>query len=189
MTYYHASQTAELKELRPYCSNHGTLLVYLSQKRENTIVYLSNGIEKYYRENHLSYYGRHYTWASYGFDRNGKQIVEEYYPNALQDTYEGVSGYIYQAAVQEELAAFSEIPGTVISKKPVPVQGCEQIEDAYEELLKLEKQGMVILSRYESHSSEKLEWIRKMIQKEYQEKRAVEDYIRFLEDKFPFLHP
>ena len=38
---YHASPIGELTELRPHISNHGIPLLYFSQKRENTLVYLS----------------------------------------------------------------------------------------------------------------------------------------------------
>ena len=47
---YHASPIGGLTELRPHISNHGIPLLYFSQKRENTFVYLSNAVEKYCRE-------------------------------------------------------------------------------------------------------------------------------------------
>ena len=48
--YYHASKTAGLVCLEPRVSNHGIPLVYLSSKRENVLVYLSNAVEKFCRE-------------------------------------------------------------------------------------------------------------------------------------------
>ena len=42
---YHASPIGGLTELRPHISNHGIPLLYFSQKRENTFVYLSNAVE------------------------------------------------------------------------------------------------------------------------------------------------
>ena len=47
--YYHATQIPNLLELIPHTSNHKKPLVYLSSKRENVLVYLSNAIEKYYK--------------------------------------------------------------------------------------------------------------------------------------------
>ena len=48
--YYHASQIKDIKVLEPRKSNHNIPLVYLSVKRENTLVYLSNAVEKFCKE-------------------------------------------------------------------------------------------------------------------------------------------
>lgn len=45
--YYHASPLKDLHILSPHTSNHGSPLLYLSAKRENTLPYLSNAIELY----------------------------------------------------------------------------------------------------------------------------------------------
>lgn len=45
--YYHASRTGNIKKLEPRISNHGIPLVYFSTKPENTLVYLSNAVEKF----------------------------------------------------------------------------------------------------------------------------------------------
>jgi hypothetical protein len=50
MNWYHASPIKDLKILEPRISNHGVPLVYLSKKRENVLVYLSNAVEKYCKE-------------------------------------------------------------------------------------------------------------------------------------------
>ena len=55
--YYHASQTPKIKELKPRISNHNKPLIYFSNKRENVLVYLSNAIEKYCKENNFNYNG------------------------------------------------------------------------------------------------------------------------------------
>ena len=44
--YYHASQVEGIKQLEPRVSDHHIPLVYFSTKRENTLVYLGNAIEK-----------------------------------------------------------------------------------------------------------------------------------------------
>lgn len=56
--YYHGSPVPNIEVLTPHISNHGVPLLYFSTKRENTIVYLSNAIEKYHRENHIPHSGR-----------------------------------------------------------------------------------------------------------------------------------
>ena len=97
MLLYHASPVGGLKMLTPRVSNHGRALVYLSERRENVLVYLSNAVEKYCRETGFAHAGRWEKWGPYGFDPDGVQRLEEYYPNALEETYAGVSGYLYAA--------------------------------------------------------------------------------------------
>lgn len=82
--YYHASAVKDIKELEPRISNHGIPLIYFSKKRENVLVYLSNAIEKYCKETNFSYDGIWQKWAAYGFNQDGRQRIEEYYPNALE---------------------------------------------------------------------------------------------------------
>lgn len=76
--YYHASPVKGLTQLRPQLSNHGIPLVYFSVKRENVLVYLSNSIEKYCKETGFSYNGKYQKWGPYGFDKDGRQRLEEY---------------------------------------------------------------------------------------------------------------
>ena len=92
--YYHASPFGGITQLKPRVSNHGIPLVYFSKKRENVLVYLSNAVEKYCKETGFLYEGIYQKWGPYGFIRDGRQRLEEYYPNALISTYQGGSGYI-----------------------------------------------------------------------------------------------
>ena len=48
--FYHASPVKGIIQLEPRVSDHHIPLVYFSTKRENTLVYLSNAIEKYCRK-------------------------------------------------------------------------------------------------------------------------------------------
>ena len=90
--FYHASQVRDIKELEPRISNHGVPLIYFSKKRENVLVYLSNAVEKYCKETGFEYSGTWSKWGPYGFEMDGRQRLEEYYPNSLEKTYKGVSG-------------------------------------------------------------------------------------------------
>lgn len=80
--YFHASQTADIEYLEPRISNHGIPLLYFSAKRENTLVYLSNAIEKYCRETGYVHHGKWTKWGSYGFTKEGILRLEEYWSNA-----------------------------------------------------------------------------------------------------------
>lgn len=186
--YYHASQTGDIKVLEPRISNHNIPLIYFSLKRENVLVYLSNAIEKYCKETGFSHSGKWHKWASYGFESDGTLIIDEYYPNALIDTYKGVSGYIYSAenvCVNEDSI---NINNAVTSSLPVPVSGVEFIEDAYAELIGAEKAGLIKIRRYEEMSDKMLRWIEKTIRNEYSEAENEADYRHFLKAKFSFLN-
>ena len=45
--YFHASNVEGIKRLVPNVSSHNKPLVYFTTKRENSLVYLTNAVEKY----------------------------------------------------------------------------------------------------------------------------------------------
>lgn len=184
--YYHASPTAGIRVLEPRVSNHGIPLVYFSQKRENVLVYLSNAVEKFCRDTGFTHIGAWTKWGPYGF-QNGIQRLEEYYPNALAETYRGVSGYIYRANSIQEAAADIAITDAAVSSTPVPVDGAEFIPDAYEAILEAERRGLLLLTRYEELSEPKLAWIQKTILEEYDGAEGQPEYRYFLANKFDFI--
>lgn len=148
--YYHASQTPELKELIPHISNHQKSLVYLSSKRENVLVYLSNAVEKHCKE--IGYITDSYTkWASYGFEK-GILRLDEYYPNATIDTYKGVSGYIYSSNNVDLMEKQLDIPFAFTTTVNVKVDDCEFIPDAYDAIIKAANEGKIVLKKFDENS-------------------------------------
>ena len=184
--YYHASQTPSIRVLEPRISNHNTPLVYFSKKRENTLVYLSNAVEKFCRSAGFAHSGRWTKWGPYGF-KNGILQLDEYYPNALEETYAGVSGYIYRADSIQEAPQEIQIPDAAVSAVPVPVDGVEFVPDAYAAILDAEHRGLISVTRYENQSEAMLAWIRKTIQEEYDSAGEQPEYRHFLKHKFTFL--
>ena len=184
--FYHASPVGGIKILEPRVSNHDIPLIYLSKKRENVLVYLSNAVEKYCKETGFSHSGKWTKWGPYGF-QNGIQRIEEYYPNALKDTYQGVSGYIYSAGELELYDFPLEIPDTAVSDKPITVTHCEFVPDAYEAILAAEREGLITVLRYEDNSKAQLEWIERTSRQEYEKAVDQPEYRHFLEGKFPFV--
>lgn len=184
--YYHASPTPEITVLEPRRSNHGVPLVYFSTKRENVLVYLSNAVEKFCRETGFPHSGPWTKWGPYGF-RDGVLLLEEYYPNALEDTYRGVSGYIYRAAALLEAPRDISIPGAAASSLPVPVDGVEFVPDALEAILAAERAGLLALTRYGELTEQNRAWIRRTMREEYDGAGDHPEYRHFLKNKFPFL--
>lgn len=184
--YYHASQTANIKVLEPRVSNHGTPLVYMSTKRENVLVYLSNAIEKYCKETGFCHQGRWQKWGPYGFESDGTFRLEEYYPNALVETYKGVSGYIYFAEKMNDPQENIQISNAVTSSEPVAIDGCEFVPDVYEAIMEAAEKGQIKILRYEDLSDKKLDWIKKTMKEEYKGAVLCPEYQYFLKAKFPF---
>lgn len=185
--YYHASPVEGIAQLEPRISNHQTPLIYFSQKRENVLVYLSNAVEKYCKETNYSYDGVWKKWASYGFDKNGTQYIEEYYPNALENTYGGVDGYIYSVEKIDEPDFALQIPYAAASRTPVKISEAEYIPDAYLAILEAESKGLLRIVRYEEMTERQLAWLQKAIPKEYEEAADHPEYRHFLRGHFSSL--
>ena len=186
--YYHASETGGIQYLKPQISNHRIPLVYFSLKRENALIYLSNAVEKYCRSTGYVHNGPWHKWASYGFTENGILRLEEYYPNAVEDTYKGVAGYIYSTDIVPDIRKIEEIPYAAVTEQIVRVQNCEYIPDAYVAIMEAVNNGKIVLQKYEDMNERQLQWIRTVIEKEYQENTQHEEYRYFLKAKFMFLH-
>ena len=184
MDWYHASPIKNITILEPRISNHGVPLVYLSKKRENVLVYLSNAVEKYCKETGFEHNGKWSKWGPYGFDKNGILQLEEYYPNALEETYKGVAGYIYKAKDITNSGYCIGIPDAGTSSISVQVCDCEYVPDAYMEILEAENKGLISLIRYENQSQKKIDWIRNTVIQEYKAAEDQPDYRHFLEGKF-----
>ena len=183
--YYHASSIGTIKQLEPRISNHEVPLIYFSKKRENVLVYLSNAIEKYCKETGFEYSGRWQKWGAYGFDRNGRQRLEEYYPNALEKTYKGISGYIYCADSIVESDYEVQIPDAATSSSPVQIKSVEFVPDALEAILQAERAGLITIMRYEELPQKMKEWIIKTIREEYNHAVNHPEYRHFLKGNFP----
>ena len=183
--FYHASQVPDLEYLEPKISNHNVPLIYFSKKRENVLVYLSNAIEKCCKEAGFEHTGKWYKWGPYGFDKDGRLRIEEYYHDALRITYQGVSGYIYQVENIVDSGYEVKIPDAATSSVGVKVSGVEFISDAYEAILKAEKDGLISILRYEDLSEQKKVWLADTILQEHEDSLDKPDYRFFLEKHFP----
>ncbi len=185
--YFHASQIGKIKTLEPRISNHNIPLIYFSDKRENVLVYLSNAVEKVCKEGSFTFDGLWYKWGSYGFEKDGRLRFEEYYPNALEDTYKGIEGYIYSCS---KIAPYQKldikIPNTFITAQKTTVDNCEFIPDAYNEMINAEENGLITILLYNEFISniKRREWLKKTIIDEYRNNSAHPDYRFFFESRF-----
>ncbi len=183
--FYHASGVGNIKVLKPRISNHGVPLVYFSTKRENALVYLSNAIEKYCKEQGFVHNGVWSKWGPYGFTKDGILQIEEYYPNALADTYKGVSGYIYSCESIPKCSSTIEIPDAAVSNQPVYTGHCEWIADAFDEIMNAVSKSFIKLVTYEEFARTRMDWLYHVIREEYKDAQQHPEYQFFLKGKFP----
>ena len=184
---FHTSQIGKIKILEPRISNNNIPLIYFSDKRENVLVYLSNAVEKVCKEKHFKFNGLWHKWGSYGFEKDGRLRFEEYYPNALEDTYKGIEGYIYSCSKIDPYQKLDiKIPNTFITAQKTTVDNCEFIPDAYNEMINAEANGLITILRYNEFISniKRREWLKKTIIDEYRNNSAHPDYRFFLESRF-----
>ena len=182
--FYHASQTAGIKILEPRVSNQNIPLIYFSSKRENTLVYLSNAVEKYCRETGFTYDGIWSKWGSYGFTKEGILRLEEYYPNATEETYKGVSAYIYHTSLLTDAKQMEDIPYAYTSDHPVETEGCEYIADAYDAIMEAVQERKITLLKYEDMSDKMRGMIARSVAEEYKNATDHPEYQYFLREKF-----
>lgn len=184
--YYHASNIKNLKVLKPHVSSHGNPWVYFSTKPENVLIYLCNAVEKHIKQKHNRALKQYIKWASYGICADGRVRIEEYYKNATEETFKGVSGYIYKVNQLKNLQPLNGIKDVFVTNEEVVVDDCYFISDAYEEILKAEQEGIILIERFEDITEKKRNWIEKTILNEYKNTNN-EDYKEFLIDKFNWL--
>ena len=180
---YHASPVKGIVSLEPRISNHGIPLIYFSRKRENVLVYLCNAVEKYCKETGFAWHDKWYKWGPYGFNKDGILRLEEYYPNAIKETYMGVSGYIYKVEDTADAKELREIPFAVTMDHSIDVVGYEFVPDAYEAILEAEAAGKLVIRQYADMTEAERSWNERTIPEEFKTGQA--DYRHFLKGKFP----
>ena len=112
--------------------------------------------------------------------KDGIQQLQEYYPNALEKTYKGVSGYIYSAESITDSGFEIKIPNAASCNAPVKVVGTELVPDAYDAILEAEEKGLIAIMRYEEMLEKMRKWIRRTILQEYEENADHPEYLHFL---------
>ena len=103
----------------------------------------------------------------------------------LEQTYKGVSGYIYSTDEVTDSGFELQISDAVTSSIPVPVSNVEFVPDAYEAILEAEAKGLITIIRYDNMPEKMKKWIERIIPEEYKEAGDHPEYRFFLEAKFP----
>lgn len=120
---------------------------------------------------------------SYRFTKDNVLEILEYWPNALEETYAGVSGYIY-ATSHLPNAQTMDIPYVIASETPVAIETFEYVPDAFLAIKQAEEEGKLKIVRYQENSADRLEKIKKLVCREYEKAQSIPAYKAFLEAKF-----
>ena len=101
--------------------------------------------------------------------------------------FKGVKGYIYscnQITPYQNLDI--KIPNAFISTQKTPVDNCEFVPDAYNEIINAEKNGLITVLRYNEFIDDvkRKEWLERVITDEYRKNKAHPDYRFFLRPRF-----
>ena len=89
--------------------------------------------------------------------------------------YGGVKGVIYTAEGDFETDANTTIRHAVISRKPVSIRGADEVEDAYERILRYEREGRLLIRRFERLTEAERARNRRMVANEIRRLRLWED--------------
>ncbi len=184
MILFHGSRTPNITTLKSFGDGEKPLIYFFS-KRENTLIYLCNAVERFCQQTGFNFQGKYATWGPYGFDSDGTLCWSEYYPNALWETFGEAEGYVYKVDTCAQKHKY--IPTAYVSDVPVEVLECEIIPDVYQEILKMESEGKLRISRYEDMSEGRKNWLQKTMKEQYAYPEISPDYKYFLENKFDFL--
>lgn len=184
MILYHGSNTTGITTLEPRLADHGRPYVYLATVREIALLYLCNAVE------------RPYYWFPYGFTKEMlekgdlRPIYTEYWEEMVEDCAKGKRGCIYTVDVSSaQVAPLRDYKHAFLATQEVPVTSCEEIPDAYDEILRCVEEGKMFLQRYDQLSDAAREGQKRSLIAELREKNMIETpedpYARLIREKMP----
>jgi hypothetical protein len=189
--YFHGTKVNGIKELIPNYSLHGKEYVYLTTNKEVALIYTVNAIESFFESKKIEKPAKFQPWYSYGFDKNKIPVVEEYYPNATEETYANKTGYIYICDEPNNRINPTNIYCAIVTEENVKTKSEIIVKDVYAELLRQEESGKIKIKRYHQMDQIYLENIFEMIKQDIKKFNLLEkpsdNYTIFLREKFPFL--
>lgn len=137
--------------LQPFANSYSNLkypCVYLSTSKALSAIYI---------------WDKPYKWMTFEIREDGMPVYNESFKDALYEFYNNVSGYIYSCEEDFDIDDNTKIRCAVISKKPVVIKEIDKVKNAYKRILQYEKQGLIVINRYENLSDERIRKDRNMV--------------------------
>ena len=144
--FYHGSSIGGIAQLQA-CSNlhiTGEKVVYLTDNVPYALYYI-------WDTDHNGCSIKHVT----GWTKNDIAYYEEQFPNQLETFYQGVSGYLYCISDSENIHAVKNRKNMFYCAGDIAVTESTYIPDVYEELMKYEAEGKLVVLRYDEQSAER----------------------------------
>ena len=145
MRLYHGSFSGDIKVLKPIskCNDEeNKKVVYLTQSREYALFYIWDKIHN----------DRKKKWVTC-YIKDGIVYYEEQFSNQLYKFYNGVSGYLYFIDLISGVTKAGE-PLMWYTENEVNNLIIEKVENVYTEILKGEKDGKIVVHRYDELDKE-----------------------------------
>lgn len=144
--FYHGSIVPEITKLEARSKLHNSeeKVVYLTDNVPYALFYI-------WDEKHNGFDSKHVT----GWIKNGIAYYEEQFLDQLKTFYEGVSGYLYRIDDNYDIRQMENRDNMFFSINNVIVSEAVQIIDVYEELLKYEAEGKLVVLRYSEQSEQR----------------------------------
>lgn len=188
MKFYHASDIAYLQELKPQSSVYiENPTLYFSSKMENVLIYLANPVKKFYEQKYGKSNQIFQKFATYGFNKEKLLTIDEYYPNALEENFGDVSGYIYEIEADPNNLCENKIPFVYSTNQPQKVVKSTYVPNALDLVLKFEQKGLIKINRFETLSEKKLQIIKQQVEDCYA-KTDDKIFKEYLTEKFSNLN-
>lgn len=188
MKFYHASDIANLQELKPQSSVYiENPTLYFSSKMENVLIYLANPVKKFYEQKYGKSNQIFQKFATYGFNKEKLLTIDEYYPNALEENFGDVSGYIYEIEADPNSLCENKIPFVYSTNQPQKVVKSTYVPNALDLVLKFEQKGLIRINRFETLSEKKLQIIKQQV-KDCYAKTDDKIFKEYLTEKFSNLN-
>lgn len=188
MKFYHASDIANLQELKPQSSVYiENPTLYFSSKMENVLIYLANPVKKFYEQKYGKSNQIFQKFATYGFNKEKLLTIDEYYPNALEENFGDVSGYIYEIEADPNSLCENKIPFVYSTNQQQKVVKSTYVPNALDLVLKFEQKGLIKINRFETLSEKKLQIIKQQVEDCYA-KTDDKIFKEYLTEKFSNLN-
>ena len=150
MKFYHGTQMQNIKCLWPFATRVNAISKPVICFTPNYCIAL------------LYTWNRSYKWVTFFENENGKVVFTEHYENMLYDFYNKVSGSIYECDGDNPDITPIHMKGVYTSEVPISIEKETKIDNVYDEILKQEALGNIIIRRYDQLSVEDKKEIFKM---------------------------
>lgn len=142
MKLYHGTQVQNIEQLKPFATRGNAISKPVICFTPNHCIAL------------LYIWNRSYKWVTFQENENGNVVFTENYENMLFDFYNKISGSIYECDGDNSEITLTHMKGVYSSEVPIPVEKETKINNVYDEVLKQELLGNIIIRRYHQLSSD-----------------------------------